>query len=122
MKILKCKSCDKLFLMLMGETPETVNGHLEEVKANSKDAALEKHVPFVTLEGNKVHVVVGEVVHPMVEEHFIGTIILKTDKMIHIKNLKAGEEPKASFTLGDDEKAIAVYEYCNLHGLWVKEL
>ena len=122
MRIFKCKNCDRLFMLLMeGKSPE-IEGHLVEVRANSKDAAVEKHVPAVKVDGNKVEVVVGEVVHPMLEEHFIGTIILKTDKMVHIKNLKAGEEPKASFVLAEDEKPVADYEYCNLHGLWVKEL
>ena len=41
--------------------------------------------------------------------------------MTHIKSLKAGEEPKATFILAEGEKPVAVYEYCNLHGLWVKE-
>ena len=36
-------------------------------------------------------------------------------------DLKPGEEPNASFDLGDD-KAVAVYAYCNLHGLWKTEV
>ena len=34
-----------------------------------------------------------------------------------IKYLKAGEKPEAVFDLAGD-KLVAVYEYCNLHGLW----
>ncbi|MBQ2309562.1 MAG: desulfoferrodoxin, partial [Erysipelotrichales bacterium] len=32
------------------------------------------------------------------------------------------EAPEAKFVLAEDEKAVAAYEYCNLHGLWKKEL
>ncbi|MHB0742650.1 desulfoferrodoxin family protein [Peptostreptococcus anaerobius] len=30
-------------------------------------------------------------------------------------------EPVAEFVLADDDKAIAAYEYCNLHGLWIAQ-
>ena len=36
------------------------------------------------------------------------------------KNLNKVEN--AEFVLADGDKAVAAYEYCNLHGLWVKEL
>ena len=37
------------------------------------------------------------------------------------QELKPGEAPVVSFQLGDD-KAVAVYAYCNLHGLWMTEV
>ena len=46
----------------------------------------------------------------------------RTKTGVLIKNLKAGDEPKAEFILADGDEAVAVYEYCNLHGLWVKEV
>lgn len=95
---------------------------MSEMVAGSTDAAQEKHVPFVTLEGNKVTVQVGEVVHPMTQEHHIGFILLQTDKATTRVDLDHTQEPKAEFTLGEGEKAIAVYEFCNLHGLWKKDL
>jgi superoxide reductase len=30
-------------------------------------------------------------------------------------------KPEADFTVSINERPVAVYEYCNLHGLWVKE-
>ena len=56
----------------------------------------------------------------MLEEHYIMFIAVETENGFVVKYLKPNEEPKASFVL--NEKAIAVYEYCNLHGLWKKEL
>lgn len=91
---------------------------LKEITANTTDGALEKHVPFVKKEGNKILVDVGEVLHPMLDNHYIEFILLKTNKEIHIKELNPGDEPKAVFELSENEVAIEVYEYCNLHGLW----
>ena len=101
---------------------ELVNdSNLVLLNANTSDAATEKHVPVVTIDGNKVSVIVGEVVHPMLEEHLISHIILETDKEVKIVKLSHTDEPKAEFIL-NNEKPIAVYEYCSLHSLWKKEI
>ena len=57
----------------------------------------------------------------MTEEHSITWVYLETDKGGQRKALSPGEEPKAHFALAD-EKPLAVYAYCNLHGLWKTEL
>lgn len=92
------------------------------LKANSTDAALEKHVPAVTVDGNKVHVEVGSTLHPMTEAHHIAFICLITDQKAELKRLDPLGKPIADFVLADGEKAVEVYEYCNLHGLWVKKI
>ncbi|MBQ9991266.1 MAG: desulfoferrodoxin [Lachnospiraceae bacterium] len=96
----------------------------EKVKAlipGSVDAAQEKHVPVVQVNGNEVVVKVGEVTHPMTEEHLIQWIYLETNKGGQIRHLNAQDAPEATFIVGDD-KPVAVYEYCNLHGLWKTDL
>ena len=93
-----------------------------EMKANSTDAATEKHVPVVTIEGNKVHVEVGSTIHPMTDAHYITFIALVTNNRAVLKKLKPTDEPKADFHLEEFEKVTAVYENCNLHGLWVKKI
>ncbi len=92
-----------------------------ELTANTEDAALEKHVPFVTVDGDTVTVVVGETEHPMLDAHYIQFIYLETEDGVQMKLLAPGEAPKAVFEL-DGAKPVAVYELCNLHGLWKKEL
>jgi superoxide reductase len=79
---------------------------------------VEKHVPVVTVEGNKVTVTVGSVEHPMAPEHYIEWIALETAKGSQRKTLKPGEPPCAEFILSDDDSCVAAYAYCNLHGLW----
>ena len=93
---------------------------MEEMKAGTTDGALEKHVPAVNVNGNEVTVQIGEVEHPMLEEHFIEFIWLETKLGHQVKSLKPGDEPKAKFALAEGDEVVAVYEYCNLHGLWKK--
>lgn len=93
---------------------------MEEIIPGSTDAALEKHVPVISIDGNKVTVTVGEVAHPMLEEHHIAWVVLETESGFMQKKLDVTGEPKAEFVLSG-EKVVAAYEYCNLHGLWKKD-
>lgn len=94
---------------------------MEELVANTQDAALEKHVPVISADGNKIHVEVGSVAHPMIEEHYITFVCLVTEKGYQIAPLKPGQAPEADFALAEGDKALKVYEYCNIHGLWLAE-
>ena len=85
------------------------------------DAAKEKHIPVVTVENDTVNVCIGSVEHPMTEEHSITWVYLLTDKGGQRKNLSPDTAPAVSFAI-KDEKPIAVYAYCNLHGLWKADI
>lgn len=85
------------------------------------EASHEKHLPVVDVDKNKVTVTVGSVAHPMVAEHSILWVYLQTDKGGQRKCLEVGADPTVTFALSD-EKPIAVYAYCNLHGLWKTEV
>ena len=85
------------------------------LEAGVVEASREKHIPVVSVEGSTVTVTVGSVEHPMSAEHSILWVYLETDKGAQRKNL--GAAPTVTFALAD-EKPVAVYAYCNLHGLW----
>ena len=106
-----CKHC--------GNVIEKVED-MKELQAGIEDAAFEKHIPVYTVEGDTVHVFVGEVEHPMTAEHWIEWVSLKTDKGIQRKYLKPGEKPSVDFKILEGEEVEEVYAYCNLHGLWKK--
>ena len=89
---------------------------------NTTDGAHEKHVPVISVNNDTVTVSIGSVEHPSLPAHYIEFILLETSTGIHTKWLKAGDKPVASFNLVDGEKALAAYEYCNLHGLWKAEI
>ena len=94
---------------------------MTKLEAGTVEASREKHIPVAEVKDGKVEVVVGSVLHPMTEEHSITWVYLETDRGGQRKNLAPGAEPKVTFALAD-EKPIAVYAYCNLHGLWKVEL
>lgn len=115
MKIYKDLNNDELVIYTK-EVPLGENYKL--LVPRSTDAAVEKHVPVVKEENRIVHVTVGEIPHPMTEEHYISHIIIETNIGYYVKLLKPGMEPKTTFKLNDNEKVENVYAYCNLHGLW----
>ena len=120
MKFYVCEHCGNIVTKLTsaGVPIQCCGEPMKLLEAGVTDAAVEKHVPAVTVDGNLVKVVVGSVVHPMAEEHHIAWIALETERDAYIHWLKPGEAPEAVFALAEGQKAVAVYEYCNLHGLW----
>lgn len=122
-RFFRCKHCGNLIEKIYdsGVTPVCCGEEMEELLPNTVDASQEKHVPSVTVEGNIVTVQIGSVPHPMEEKHYIMWIYLLTKNGCQRKHLAPGEEPKAVFALEEDG-LIAVYEYCNIHGLWKKEI
>ena len=123
-KFLICKTCGNLIEMISdsGVTPNCCNNEMIELIANTTEAATEKHIPVIEINGDIATITIGEILHPMTEEHFIPWIYLETNKGIRRKNLKPNDEPKCEFKLSNDEKVISAYAYCNLHSLWKKEL
>lgn len=124
MKFYICESCGNIitFLNDTGIPVMCCGMDMEELIPNSSNAAEEKHMPVVTVDNNKVIVEIGTVEHPMTEGHFIEWIIVETTKGVQSVKLSHTDKPKAEFELANDAKLIAVYGYCNLHGLWKKQL
>ena len=123
-KIFKCMHCGNIIEMVEDKgVPVVCCGEkMTELVPGTSDGAAEKHVPVVTVSGNKVTVNVGSDAHPMTDEHLISWIILETEDGCQRKHLSSADAPEASFMLADGEKAIAAYEYCNLHGLWKADI
>ena len=121
-KFYKCAHCGNVIVKVVDSgVPVVCCGEkMSELVPNTVDASNEKHVPVVTrLDNNTIKVEVGSVAHPMTEEHHIAFIYVETEDGGIKVDLK--DKPEAVIALGTS-KAIAVYEYCNLHGLWKKEL
>lgn len=117
MNFYKCKECGDVIIKL--NDAEVCGEKMEKLVAGSVDAAREKHVPALTRNGNELHVVVGDVEHPMVEDHWIQAIVAVQGNKTQIVKLNPGEKPVADFVLEDGP--VVVYEYCNKHGLWKAE-
>ncbi len=114
LKVYQCVNCGKT---LVSKDELNLNGW-KELVACSTDAAKEKHVPVVTKKCKTVSVNVGSVAHPMTAEHLIEWVAVETEQGYQIKHLTPDSAPVCTFTLADGDKAVAVYAFCNLHGLW----
>ena len=124
MKFYVCAHCGNIitFVKDSGVPVMCCGEKMQEIVPGTVDAAVEKHLPVVRVEGSLVTVQVGSVEHPMAPEHFIEWIVLETSAGSQMKALTPGEKPQAVFALADGEKAVAAYAYCNLHGLWKAEV
>ena len=123
MKFYICEHCKNLVEMIQdaGVVPVCCGQSMTELIPNTTDGATEKHVPVIAIDGVNVTVNVGSVTHPMMDAHYIQWIVVETCCGVYRANLKPGEAPEAHFTLREGETVKAVYEYCNLHGLWKSE-
>lgn len=124
MKIVKCSHCGNMAAMIHDSgVPMICCGEpMQEVVPNTEDAAVEKHVPAVTVNGNCVTVTVGSVEHPMTDVHYISWIMLETKQGRQRKELTPDQKPQACFCLCEGDEPVAAYEYCTLHGFWKAEI
>ena len=121
-QIYKCEVCGNIIQVVHNSVGELVccGQPMKLLKENTVDAATEKHIPIIEKENGKTIVKVGEVNHPMTQEHYIEWIEVITKDSTHKVFLKPGDEPKAEFLI--EKEILNVREYCNLHGLWKNEI
>ena len=122
MRFFKCLVCGKIIAIVNDRDVPTIccGKEMVELIPNTQDGAKEKHVPVYEVEGNVVRVKVGEIEHPMLDNHYIEWIAIKTNFGNQRKVLKPGQKPEAEFALLPGEKVEMVVEHCNLHGLYSK--
>lgn len=119
--IYRCKHCGNIVYMVKKACacePMCCGETMTLLKANTTDAAHEKHVPVIEHKDGKLVAKCGSVAHPMIEAHYMEWFVLVTESGVEFKYLKPGDAPEAVF--GDAEHG-TVYAYCNLHGLWKTE-
>jgi len=118
-----CEHCGNMIGLIKDEGAPLVccGDNMTELVPNTVEASAEKHIPAVTVSNGSISVQVGSVPHPMEDTHHIAFVYVETERGGQRKVMKAGEEPKLTFAFSDD-KPVAVYAYCNLHGLWKTEI
>jgi len=114
-----CKICKNLVeVTAEGATALVCCGEdMELLTAKTADQGKEKHVPVVSEKDGGVFVKVGDVPHPMTEEHWINFIEVCTADTVIRKELKAADAPEGWFNVKPAD-VVCVRSYCNLHGLW----
>ena len=123
-EVYQCKHCGNIVEVLHGGAAPLIccGEPMKELIPGSTDAAQEKHVPVITVDGSTVRVAVGSVEHPMIEKHYIQWIYLQTTHGGQRYILKPGDKPESVFALAEGAAPLAAYAYCNLHGLWTAKL
>ena len=118
-----CKQCGNITALILnkGGSLACCGEKMAELIPNTVDASIEKHKPAITVLNNSINVEIGSILHPMQNEHHIAFVCIETKYGSQYKRLTIGEEPKVTFNLTND-KPIAVYAYCNLHGLWKTDI
>ena len=121
-RFFKCRHCGNVIQKVVdSKVPVVCCGEkMEELVPGTVEASVEKHLPVVTwIDEKTIKVEVGSVAHPMPPEHHIAFVYVETENGGIRVDLN--DKPEAVIALGA-EKPVAVYEYCNLHGLWKTEL
>ena len=119
----KCDKCGTIAIKVVDGGGEMCccKEPMRVLDPNTTDAAQEKHVPSVSVKNGILHAQVGSVAHPMEEDHYIQWIYVVTEEGVVARCLKPGQAPEATIDL-EGQTPIAVYEYCNKHGLWKAEV
>lgn len=122
-KFYRCKHCGNLVgsIQNSGALMACCDEPMEVLCPNTVEAATEKHLPEVSVNGRLVYAKVGSTPHPMTEEHHIDFIYLRTENGGQMKRLKVEWEAQAMFVVLEDTP-LDMFAYCNLHGLWKIEI
>ena len=123
MEFYRCAHCGQIVAIVKktGVPIVCCGEKMQKIEPGTTDAAAEKHVPVVKVEGNVVTVTVGEAAHPMLPEHYIEWVSLQTKSGNQRKELTAEDKPEVQFALLEGDEVVAAYAYCNLHGLGKSE-
>ena len=120
MKFYQCTICGQIAAIVKetGVPLVCCGQEMNELIPGSVDASVEKHVPMIEIDGDKIFVTVGSTPHPMTKEHHIEWVSLQSRFGNQRKALKPGMDPKVCFRVCEGDEILAVYAYCNLHGFW----
>ncbi|AWX32192.1 MAG: desulfoferrodoxin [Methanosphaera sp.] len=114
--IIKCKNSGNIIeLIYPGQDVDVAC--LDVIEAKTEGEGDVKHKPVITRVDDAYHVKVGEVEHPMDENHYIALIELIADGQVHKQYLQPGDKPEATFKIPEADDVTA-REFCTIHGLW----
>ncbi len=120
-KFYVCPICGNVIVKMVDSSVMPVCcGHpMQHLEPNSVETMQEKHVPVVTQEDDySLSVRVSSIAHPMTPEHHISWIYLETEHGGQIRYLSQDDNEAVATFCCTKDRPVAVYAYCNLHGLW----
>ena len=123
MKFYKCDQCGKVVAIIDGQCMQTdcCMEHMHPLVEHEEDVTSEKHVPCLSFEEDGLHVKIGLLPHPANDKHYISWVYVECYDGGQLKYLGCKSQPEAVFHV-KKENVKRVYCYCNIHGLYKKEL
>jgi len=117
-QVYKCNICGNIVELLhVGGGQLVCCGQpMELLKEKNEEEGQEKHRPVINIKNEEIEVRIGEILHPMEENHFIEWVEIFLKDRVYRRFLKPGEEPIVSFFIKDKPERVRIY--CNIHGLW----
>ncbi len=129
-QIYRCNICGNIVEIVHSGVGQLVccNENMELLEEKEKEEGTEKHLPLITelpanvcQEKDGFKVKIGEIEHPSDENHYIEWIEINTeDGKSGKKFLVPGDKPEVDFYTR--MKVTGVRAYCNIHGLWKKDV
>ena len=119
-EVYKCNVCGNVVVVAtVGGGELTCCGEaMEKLEPRQLEEGGVIHIPVIKKEDDKIVVEVGEVSHPMDDDHYIAFIELIVGDKIYIASLNPGDEPKAVFDVCAEVADCKANEYCTKHGFW----
>ena len=125
LKFFKCSECSTLVEALNPQCCDEMSCCGKPMLMLHPNRTLElsaKHLPVIKRSGNTITVCVGRILHPMTSGHSIKWIELVGNGFEKRVELKSGDDPIVTFHISEKERALSVYAYCDVHGLWRQEV
>jgi len=123
-KFYVCPLCGNIVVKVKdgGVTPHCCGQEMDELFPKTTEEYSDKHLPIVEcVDDCTLQVRIGSIPHPMTKEHHIEFIYVETLHGGQLRYLssdgKCTKDAVAEFCNCKDP-VVAVYEYCNIHGLW----
>ncbi len=120
-QVYRCNICGNMIEVLhIGTGIVTCcNQPMELLDEKTGDLGPEKHIPIIEETENGIKVNVGEIPHPMEDNHCIEWIEIIANDKVYRKVLKPDEKPEAEFNIKlENIDEIQAREYCSIHSLW----
>ncbi len=122
--VYRCEVCGNLVEVLHVGGGELMccGKPMTRLTLRSTDIGQEKHLPVIEDSEDGITIRIGEIPHPMTEEHLIEWVeVIGTDGSTRRIFLNSGDLPQVHISIKKEEVR-EVRVYCNLHGLWSKIL
>lgn len=122
-QVYRCSVCGNIVNVLHTGSGELVccGQPMDLFSEKTENEGLEKHIPVIEKTETNIRVKVGEVEHPMEDNHYIEWIeVILDDGRIIRKFLNPGDKPEIILCM--KKKVTKARAYCNIHGLWSTNL